>query len=506
MGHTRAIASLVVILSMLLLLSAMATPGSAMVSTDWKVHDTAPIERIVHAYAQLPDGRIFISSGADLEGSPALTNETWIYDPYAKSWEQKADIMNITESSCCAAMPDGNVYVFGGMFGPLLTNVQVYDVSSDTWSEGPELPTGLILAEAAAVDDHRVLIAGGATTAYFANTTAGCWMFDTDTDTFTALADMPAGRSCGMMAVYGSMAYFFGGVDVDMLAHDDIFAYDIIGNEWSTVGAMPGDLVNAAVVSTGHGSILLIGGETFFSWYDSGLTKAYAFDTLTYEVTELPDLPAPVLNAAAFMLDDGKVMYLLGNSGSDGNTDVVVLQTDEVKATLSATEVDQGSSAWLHVWVETDENIGSLSGNAYLVKDNVTYGEWHFSSSDGADVMVEIAISEGLPAGDYLLKVEGLSVNGWWLERHFSPMSLTVNDVPSIQERLDALDERNQALQDKLDALEQQNQDLSDQLDASNADLKEAVDAKLDAMIGYVILILVIVVLAVAVVSLIRKK
>ncbi len=505
MGHMRAIASSVVILSLLLVLSATAVPGTAAGGADWVVHDTAPIERIVYAYAQLPDGRIFVASGADIDGTPTLTNETWIYDPEAKSWEQKAD-MNISESACCAAMPDGNVYVFGGMNGPLLTHVLVYDVAGDTWSEGPELPTGLILSEAAAVNDHQVLIAGGATTGYFANTTAACWMFDTDTGDFTALADMPAARCCGMMAISGSTAYFFGGLDADVTPHDDIFAYDIIGNEWSTVGKLPGVLVNAAVVSSGHGSIYLIGGETYFSWYGDGLAKAYSFDTFSYEFTELPDLPAPVLNSAVFMLDGGRLMYLLGNSAGDGNTDVMVLQTGEAKATLSANDVDQGNSVWLHIWVETEQDIGTLSGSVYLVKDNVTYGEWHFTSGEGANVMVEIAVSEGLPAGDYLLKVEELNVNGWWLDRHFSPMPLTVNDVPSTQERLDSLDQQNQALQDRLDDLEAQNQGLQDQLNDTRADLKEAVDAKLDAMIGYVILIVALGALIVGVVILLRKK
>jgi len=505
MVHIRAIASSVVILSLLLVLSAAAVPASAA-SADWTVHDTAPIVRIVYAFAQLPDGRIFISSGADLEPPPALTAETWIYDPYAKSWDQKADISSITESSCCAAMPDGNVYVFGGMNGPLLTHALVYDVAADAWSEGPELPTGLMLSEAAAVDDHRILIAGGTTTAYFANTTAACWMFDTDTGTFTALANMPEERCCGMMAVYDNTAYFFGGVDANVTGHSDIFAYDILGNEWSTIGELPGDLVNAAVVSSGHGNIYLIGGASDFNWYDGGKDKGYVFDTFSHQVTELPDLPAPVLNAAAFMLDDGRLMYLLGNSGSAGNADVLTLQTVEVKASLSTAEVDQGSSVWLHVWVETDESLGSLSGNAYLMKDNVTYGEWHFTSGEGANVMVEIAIPENLPAGDYLLVVESLDLNGWWLERHIAPMPLAVNDVPSVQERLDSLYEQNQAQQDRLDDLEQQNQDLSDQLNSTQADLSDALDAKMDAMIGYLILILVIVTLVVAVLMLLRKK
>jgi hypothetical protein len=55
---------------------------------------------------------------------------------------------------------------------------------------------------------------------------------------------------------------------------------------------------------------------------------------------------------------------------------------------------------------------------------------------------------------------------------------------------------------DQLNDLEQQPQDLADYI----FDLKEAVDAKPDAMIGYIILIVAIITLVVAVLVLVKKK
>ncbi|MHC1680297.1 MAG: kelch repeat-containing protein [Methanomassiliicoccales archaeon] len=483
-------------------------PSAEAADTDWVVSDTSPIDRLVYAYAELPDGRIFVAAGADVSDM-ALNDETWIYDPQVKQWAQVADCPYSVESSCSVAMPDGNVYLFGGMDGPMLENALVYQVANDTWGEGQALPTDLLIAEAVALDDHRILIAGGLAGMFFNNCTKQCWIYDTVADDFTAAADMPADRCCGMMAAYAGKAFYFGGTNAMSTSCDDIFTYDIAADEWSAVGHLPDNLLNAAVVAGGYGNIYLIGGEDQFSWYSEGSVRAYSYDTITGIISMLPDLSVPVLNAAAFVLDDGMLMYMLGNNYTAGNTDIFTLQTGEVMASLSAAEVDQGDSVWLHVWVDTELDIGTVSGVAYLIKDNITYGEWHFSMAENSEVVLEIALSEELPAGNYALVLHDVNAEGWWLEWHAVPMPLAVMEAPSTQDRLDALEQQNQdlmdqnaAMQDKLDGLEQQNNDLAVDL----AELKEANDAKMDAMIGYAILIVAIGALVVGIIVLVRKK
>lgn len=505
MGMSRMVMAAALILSTMLLLVAWAPSGEAAGDAQWVAHDTSPLDRIVFAYAELPDGRIFAGAGCDVS-TMGLVNDTWIYDPQAKEWEQVADCPYRVESSCSVYMPDGNVYLFGGMDGAMLQNALIYNVANDTWWEGPALPNELIIAEAVALDDHRVLIAGGLAGWMFTDCTEACWIFDTGSGEFTAAADMPADRCCGVAAAYGGKVFYFGGVNATVVPSDDIFAYDVAADEWSTVGHLPEVLVHAAVVASEYGNIYLIGGRESFSWWHTGSVNAYSYDTYTGDITKLPDLPAPVTNAAAFMLDDGRLMYMLGNNDITANTDIFTLQTGEPMASLSSDEVDQGDSVWLRVWVETDLDVDSFSGNAYLTKDNTTYGEWHFSSAEGGDVMLEIAISEQLPAGDYTLTLSGLDAEGWWLECHVAPLPLSVMDAPSTQDRLDGLEQQNQDLMDRLDELEAQNQDLQNNLDQATEELLEANDAKLDAMIGYVILALVAVTMVLGIVVLVRKR
>jgi hypothetical protein len=179
-------------------------------------------------------------------------------------------------------------------------------------------------------------------------------------------------------------------------------------------------------------------------------------------------------------------------------------------AEVSDPSVVQGDSAWLHVWAEADMEIDeSLSGYLYLVQDNVTYGGWYFSSGTGDEIMLEIPIPENLPAGDYQLEFSYANIDAWVMQWNFAPLPLSVIEAPSTDEQLQDILEQNQALQQQNQALQDQLSALNDDLNdtrAELADVKESSDAKLDAMIGYVILIVALGALIVGVIILVRKK
>ncbi len=487
-------------LAVMLLLTAVAPATSAAGSVNWVVNDTSPIERIVFAYAELPDGRVFISTGNDRNTSE-ITNETWLYDPYGKSWEQVADCPNITESSTAVAMPDGKVYMFGGMHGAFNDHVLEYDVATDTWSYGVFLAEKIMIAEAVALDDRYILLAGGLTGIIINDATKHCWIFDTVNGLFTPAADLPYGLCCGSLVAYGNTAYYVGGLDASMNGRDEILGYSINGDYWYSVGTLPVPLLNSAVVAGSEGNIYIIGGESSFGWFAPGSDVAYVYNIFTGDVALLPELPSGVLNAAAFELSDGRIMYLLGNDGLAGSTDVVTLQAWNADASLSSSAVDQGDSIWLNINIDTNfMEMYGMSGVVHLVKDNVTYASYYIDSEGENGVALELTISEELPAGDYLVVLSNVNIGyGYDQKMPFEPLSLTVNEAPSA-------DEQNQALQQKLNFLEGQNLQLKMDLAAAKAELQESLDAKLDAMIGYVILLVALGALIVGVIILVRKK
>ena len=75
---------------------------------------------------------------------------------------------------------------------------------------------------------------------------------------------------------------------------------------------------------------------------------------------------------------------------------------------------------------------------------------------------------------------------------HFKLLSLTVAEAPTPTDRIAELEEQ-------LDS-------LRDELNDTRAELKEATDAKMDAVTGYAILAAVLAVLAVSLVAMVRRK
>jgi hypothetical protein len=256
---------------------------------------------------------------------------------------------------------------------------------------------------------------------------------------------------------------------------------------WWSVAALPEVLVQHAAVAGSDGNIYVIGGRNSFSWFNSGKDTAFAYNLFTQMTTPLPSLSKGIVNAAAFELAGGKIMYMHGNDGNTANTDVFTIQAWEAIASLSSASVEQGSSVWLRVSVTSNfMEMHGMAGIVYLERDNGTYGAYYIDTIGENDALVELSVSESLAPGTYELVLHNVNI-GYGADQSFpfDPLVLTVTESPTAQEQIDGLQE-----------------ELNDTRD----ELKEAIDAKLDALIGYVMLILVIAVLVVAVISLVRNS
>jgi len=487
LAHSTRAAASVLTLGMMIVCAALVLPGAAAEDVDWVMHDTSPIERLVSAYAVLPDGRIFICNGHDMNISE-ITAENWIYDPYSLEWERVADCYRATELSAAVAMPDGKVYIFGGSeFGNPLTNVMIYDVRNDSWSDGPDLPTALSLTEAIAIDDNTILIAGGTTALSFTSIVDKCYLFYISESTFTPAADLPDERAVGALVMYDDTLYYLGGLDSSATAKDTIFAYSIMWDYWWSAGTLPENLVQHAAVAGSDGNIYVIGGRNSFSWFSAGKDTAFAYNLFTQLTTPLPALNEGIANAAAFELAGGKIMYMHGNDGYTANTGVFAIQAWGASATLSSASVGQGGSVWLRISITSNfMEMHGMAGVVYLERDNGTYGAYYIDTIGENDALVELSVSESLAPGTYELVLHNVNI-GYGADQSFpfEPLVLTVTESPTAQEQIDG---------------------LQAELDEANADLKEAVDAKLDAMIGYIILIVALGALIVGVIILVRKK
>jgi hypothetical protein len=123
-----------------------------------------------------------------------------------------------------------------------------------------------------------------------------------------------------------------------------------------------------------------------------------------------------------------------------------------------------------------------MTATAYLVKDGVTYGTYDMMGMGNGTASALMTLPEDLDAGTYQVYVTnvdlGVGVPGMI---DLAPLTLTVTEAPSPTDRIG---------------------ELEDQLD----DLKDRLDGKLDAWVGYVILVLVIVTLVLLLLQVMRRK
>jgi len=375
----------------------------------------------------------------------------------------------------------------------------MYDAVADQWTYGPEAPFNSSHIRSAAISDTEIMVVGAGTSF------TECYIYDIEAETFTAAADIPEGRLGGTLVSDGEVLWYFGGWDGTSTVRDEVMAYVIASDYWYTSAYMPEPRLGLTGVLGSDGLVYLMGGSTTIMWYGANTDECLAFDTYTGTFIDLPDLPETVRYGAAFELDDGRIMFFGGHNESVGRDGVLTLKAWDLEVSLSSDSVGQGGSVWLSISLRTEfAPMDEMYGDVFMTAMGVTYA-WYGLYSMGDMAYLELPISENVVPLGYVIEVANLGYN---YKQHFEveAMPLTVTAAPSTDDRLDDLEAQNDALQDKLDDLEQQNQDLADQLDDAKAELKEATDAKLDAMIGYVILILVIVTLVVGVIVLVRKK
>jgi hypothetical protein len=248
----------------------------------------------------------------------------------------------IAASKMAAASVDGHIYVAGGWTvrqGFTLSLMQIYDVATNTWTQGRLLP-GPRSGAAAAAYNGKVYVIGGADASSSTNTV---YEYDPATDTYTTKASMPTVQSSMAAVTLGDRIYVIGGYDS---VH---YAYDPVANTWSTIAAPPiptGFMWNGAFAL--NGEIWVEGG------YDNGTRRGYPpdrqiqiYNPATNSWRYGPHFNAPRTRSRAAGVIDGRGYVA---TGADLNDDHIYLTSLESIAygscpggTATATPVASGT-------------------------------------------------------------------------------------------------------------------------------------------------------------------
>lgn len=177
----------------------------------------------------------------------------------AGEWGMRA-LLLVPNSEYALAEANGRIYVMGGYPASRVTSrtVQVYDIATNSWQLGPDLPQPNNHGMAAAVNGRIYLIGGqfdgdqnGATavnTVYELDPAVGAWV---------EKAPMPTARSGGVAVALDGRIYVAGG---RVPRGSDFAVYDPASDRWEVLADLPNQrnhVTGAAI----NGRIHIVGGR-----------------------------------------------------------------------------------------------------------------------------------------------------------------------------------------------------------------------------------------------------
>jgi N-acetylneuraminic acid mutarotase len=240
-------------------------------------------------------------------------------------WASKAP-SPIWRAEALTATINGKIYVFGGFdndLGPV-TRSDVYTPATDSWARIADLPERITHA-GVAVDGHDVYIVGGYI-GFAGETGYGqvfgsqhVWRYNTDTNTFSLAAMLPAQFAGGGSVIIDRQLHYFGGFDInrrDIAIHISISLNNLSG-PWTTLAPMTKPVNHMAYVDF-DGRIYAIAGQT---GTDEGLITqkdVEIYNPATDAWTLGAQMPAARshISSATFVMGD-RIIVLGGESANE---------------------------------------------------------------------------------------------------------------------------------------------------------------------------------------------
>lgn len=413
----------------------------------------------------------------------SYSNGTWLFDPSADEWTERSDSPKAFVGARAVAMPDGNVYIFGGFRVDVIETqgeVMIYDVRNDEWSTGAAAPA-LVSTQAVALDDRRIMLLGGQNSTS-SITTDECFVYDIVADEFRSADDLPNELRGGVVVNAGGTLYYIGGSDDSLLAQDEVYRYDASTDDWGFHGRMPEGRYGDEAVLAGDGLVYMYGGKTGDTTNSQGRGTFKVLDLGDCSFVPVPDPPMQLSVSGMTATSEGRLVIFGGSDGDQISDHITSLRLFERDAWLGAEECAPGESVRLYVSVDTmyAENDG-FHGAALLMRNGTILSSYQIDSPTGGPTSALMSIPEDLSPGEYEVVMVDAGTEFEFSALSFEPLTLTLTDAPSPTDRIG---------------------ELEDQL----AELKDELAGKVDAWVGYVLLGLLAIVIVVLVLQMVRKR
>jgi N-acetylneuraminic acid mutarotase len=173
------------------------------------------------------------------------------------AWGLKAPLLEANSEYALTEL-DGKIYAMGGYPFSRITvrTVQIYDIASNSWSYGPQIPAPNNHGMAAAVNG-KVYLIGGQLTADQEGYVNTVYELDPAVGDWVTKAPMPTMRSSGVAVVLDGKIYVAGG---RVPSGADFAVFDPVANTWQTLPNLPTQRNHITGVAI-NGRIHIVGGR-----------------------------------------------------------------------------------------------------------------------------------------------------------------------------------------------------------------------------------------------------
>jgi hypothetical protein len=284
---------------------------------------------------ELVDGTLYSFGGFDSQKSCCTpTSRSYAYAPASNSWSAIAPLPHLAGNgqpgtgvthAATAVDDDGGIYLVGGYIsgngtsGQTFGTVEVYryDTASNAYTRLPDLPQARA-SGAAAFIDGKLYHVGGTNQARTQDPTTH-WVLDVAggaTAWTTGLAPLPEGRNHPGMQVLDGRFYVVGGQtghDGASTTKSDVWSYDPATDSWTTHAPLP--QARGHITSTTFeldGRIVVAGGMPSNGVHSA---QVHAYDPVADTWTSLTSLPTAKSGGVAGAFDGG-FLYSAGAGGS----------------------------------------------------------------------------------------------------------------------------------------------------------------------------------------------
>ena len=290
--------------------------SSAFAASDWEFVAGTDMKsrRERFATVTMDDGRVFAVGGraVGLQAQSGNFNETAeVLDPATTAWASISDMNEQRKSPALFALPDGRVMVAGGLSGQRLplASTEIWNPGTDEWVFGPEMVRSHDLMASVVLGDGRFLMIGGTSQDeddLLVALNADTEVFDPSTQTWSEVASMNEKRAnhTATLLTDGRVLVAGGGkTDGPYLKATEI--YDPASDSWTVASPMSRGRAFHTATLLPDGRVLVVGGK-------GKLKQAEVYDPSADTWSPAGETADPRSEHTATLLPNGTVLVTGG--------------------------------------------------------------------------------------------------------------------------------------------------------------------------------------------------